>query len=383
MEYTQAYLQNLQMFKDCLHFKHIDRIPHISNFYTWKLFDMDPNIKLSEALRDYKTLEKAQRLFHERYHFDIHLDFCTRNFVIPTDALGSSQYIFDDEAGSVAFLDHVVMEGTEYPDYGQDALRMHWKMFSRKRPGVTKGQFIQAMLAQQEANEFRDHIMKVFRDEYSCPAVRTQDLPAVISPPLERFYKFYRGIRETAVDLRKHKVQVKDTLEKVHYEILLPALDSQLKTDTSGYLTDFFSALLAHAMLSTKQWEEMFWPYLKDYLDRIVAADKSIFMFIEDSMLRFAEYFQDYPKGHLLFYVELDDMVEMRKKLPNVCLAGGMPSDLLQNGTPQECIDRVKYLADTLGDGFMLGQDKMISYRNDCKRENLQAVCDYVNGFRW
>lgn len=67
----------------------------------------------------------------------------------------------------------------------------------------------------------------------------------------------------------------------------------------------------------------------------------------------------------------------------HVCLAGGMPSDLLQNGTPQECIERVKYLADTLGDGFMLDQDKIISYRNDCKRENLQAVFDYVNGFCW
>lgn len=383
MEYTQDYLQNLQMFKDCLHFKHIDRIPHISNFYTWKLFDMDPNIKLSEALRDYKTLEKAQRLFQERYHFDIHLDFCTRNFVIPTDVLGSSQYIFDDEAGSVAFLDHVMMEGTEYPDYAEDYLKLHWKMFNRKRPDVTKGQFIRAMLAQQEAGEFSAHIMKVFRDEYNCAGVWNQNLSAVIAPPLERFYKYYRGIRETAVDLRKHKTQVKDTLERVHYEILLPALEEGLKADTNAFITDFFSGILAHAMLSTKQWEELYWPYLKEYLDRIVAADKSIICFIEDSILRFAEYFQDYPKGHLLFYVELDDMVEMRKKLPNVCLAGGMPSDLLQNGTPQECIDRVKYLADTLGDGFMLGQDKMISYRNDCKRENLQAVCDYVNGFRW
>lgn len=80
---------------------------------------------------------------------------------------------------------------------------------------------------------------------------------------------------------------------------------------------------------------------------------------------------------------EKDDVFELRKAFPNVAISGGMPTALLGRGTPEQCVDRVKELADGLGDGFMLSQDKMISFRNDCKRENLQAVCDYLQTFRW
>ena len=60
-----------------------------------------------------------------------------------------------------------------------------------------------------------------------------------------------------------------------------------------------------------------------------------------------------------------------------------MTAALLGNGTPEQCVDRVKYLANELGDGFILSQDKMMAFRNDCRRENLEAVCEYVNNFRW
>ena len=114
-----------------------------------------------------------------------------------------------------------------------------------------------------------------------------------------------------------------------------------------------------------------------------MAAGKTVVIYLENSIMRFAEYFQDYPKGHIIMILELDDLVELRKKLPNICFAGGMTAALLGNGTPEQCVDRVKYLANELGDGFILSQDKMMAFRNDCRRENLEAVCEYVNNFRW
>ena len=39
----------------------------------------------------------------------------------------------------------------------------------------------------------------------------------------------------------------------------------------------------------------------------------------------------------------------------------------------------MKRLIDELGpQGFILGQDKMMSYRMDAKPENVLAVCDFV-----
>jgi hypothetical protein len=43
-----------------------------------------------------------------------------------------------------------------------------------------------------------------------------------------------------------------------------------------------------------------------------------------------------------------------------------------------------KRLCDELGKdgGFILSEGKMLSYRNDAKRENYKAVCDFVSNYR-
>lgn len=75
--------------------------------------------------------------------------------------------------------------------------------------------------------------------------------------------------------------------------------------------------------------------------------------------------------------------MELRKALPNACIVGGMSAMMLGRGTPEQCVDAAKRVIDQMGDGFMLGQDKMMSFRNDCKRENLLAVSEYIQNFRW
>ncbi len=99
-------------------------------------------------------------------------------------------------------------------------------------------------------------------------------------------------------------------------------------------------------------------------------------------MLRFVEFFQDIPKGQLMIHLEQDNIFEMRKKLPNICFAGGMTTDLLGHGTPRQCVDYAKKLIDELGDGYVFSTNKMVSYRNDCKRENLLAVTEFVRNYR-
>ena len=93
-------------------------------------------------------------------------------------------------------------------------------------------------------------------------------------------------------------------------------------------------------------------------------------------------------KGHLAysgnpkFKAELEAFrnfrtFEAKKKIGDNCaLVGGFPTDLLGRGTPEECSEYTKKLIDTLGEGggYILTTDKMISYRTDCRAENLKAV---------
>ncbi|WP_094606155.1 hypothetical protein SPSIL_039920 [Sporomusa silvacetica DSM 10669] len=383
MEYSSEYMANLQRFKDCINFKPIDRVLHYSNVYTWKALDSDIKPKLSDAISDFDLIEQIQCEFHERYRFDGHSDLGTRNLTIgPVRALGSTHYIIDDELETINFTDRVIMEATEYEEYAVDRERVHWRMFHRKHPNLTKGQMVAAISKFIECGEFIGYMTKKMNTVYNVPAGYNGSVAGVMMSPIERFHKYYRGIREISLDLRRHKKELLKACDAIHEEEMLPGLKAGLKIDNSAYITDMFTALLAHTTLSRAQWDELYWPYLKQYLDAVVEAGKTISVFCEGSILRFADYFKEYPKGHLLFTIELDDPVELRKALPNVCLSGGMPASLLGHGTPEQCVEYAKRLVGEMGDGFILSQDKMISFRNDCKRENLLAVAEFVQNYR-
>ncbi|MPW25243.1 hypothetical protein GC105_05505 [Alkalibaculum sp. M08DMB] len=63
-----------------------------------------------------------------------------------------------------------------------------------------------------------------------------------------------------------------------------------------------------------KQFEELYWPYLKNYIDQIVAADKTIYIYCESTMSRLFDYFSDFPKGHIILHLKVDDSYEIRNK---------------------------------------------------------------------
>ena len=219
-------------------------------------------------------------------------------------------------------------------------------------------------------------------------------VPGLISPKngfaslgIEYLFSGLRGIRGISLDMRRVPDKVRaacNALDSISAEPVVQNLMHDVPGPDTGYCFDMLVAILAHTILSKQQWEMFYWPPLKRIIDEVVAKDKTIQLFIEGSFIRFADYFKDYPKGHIAIQIESDDILEVRKAFPNCCVIGGMTSQLLSKGTKEECIDRVKYLVDELGPkGFILGQDKMMSYRVDANPENVLAVCEYVQNMKY
>ena len=95
------------------------------------------------------------------------------------------------------------------------------------------------------------------------------------------------------------------------------------------------------------------------------------------------DYFRDYKKGTLTFHVEQDDPYEFRKELSNVALMGGLSTVMLAEASSEECVNEAKRLCDELGGGgFIISENKMMSYRNDCSSENYLAVCNFLKDYR-
>ena len=111
--------------------------------------------------------------------------------------------------------------------------------------------------------------------------------------------------------------------------------------------------------MNKKQFGRFYWPHMKELPDAYAEKGMNIRIFTEGSILRFAEYFRDYPRGVLT-------------------------TELLSNGTPEECVAYTRCLCDELGKdgGFILSEGKMLPCRNDARRENYKAVCDFVSSYK-
>jgi hypothetical protein len=366
-----------------------DRVPHLANFWTWQI--LDAGYTFSEAMHNYDIMEKVIRTFHERYGFDGYQETGIRNPQRVTETLGTSQYIIDDKRETISIKDFTLFDTREYDQLIADSAKFVWetvlpRKFERFNSSMSADLLLQCAREQRAFNVAALNRNRILADEYGVPPL-IMPFNGFISLGIEFLFTGLRGMKGLAIDMGRDPQRVQAACEALDTISAYPVIQNILN-DKPGRHPDFcfdaILAILAHTMLNRKQWEMFYWPPLKRTLDAIVARDKTIYLFVEGGFVRFAEYLQDYPKGHICLLIEQDDIFEQRKAFPNCCIIGGMRSSLLSTGTRQECVSYAHKLLDEIGGdgGFILSQDKMLSYRHDANPDNVLAVCEFVREYR-
>ena len=374
--YSEKFNEKVKLFTDAARFENTT-VPLLSNDYTWKVCDSGADFK--DAYFKTKVMEKIVCAFHERYGFDAYIDLGTRNHFPQMQALGGGSYVLDEKTGGINVTDEPTLFPEDYEDFAKDPNKYLYIMFQRKFPNITTKDFVNATTAFLQAQGYAQNIAKTFTEMYETPMMVTTS--ASVQPPIEAFHSSFRGISGISVDMRRHKQALKAALDAYWEKMVLPSLARALSAQDKNYIADVYFAIISHEVLNRKQFDEFYVPYMQQILTKTAEAGRLVFIYIEDAIARFADYFSDVPKGSAIMHLEMDDIFEMRKLLPGMPLAGGMTTDLLGRGTPQECVERAKVLCNELGSGFIMSQNKMLSFRNDCRRENLLAVNDFVRGF--
>lgn len=387
MDAHELLNQRVRNFHDAVQMKKAPkRVPHISSFMTWKF--VDAGVKFSDGMYDYDLCEKVHIEWEERYKFDVLREFGTRNPIKIIQGFAAPRYVINDENSTINALDFTLMEGDEYDELLTNKRKFLWeRVVARRYPelqNATDDQIRSIIRGFQEYNEYNAKITKIYREQFGVPYF--YGCPSFSPCAIESLMNNYRGIKGTSIDMRRHKDKIKALCDQHVANVVTPAVE-KLKAGPKGELPEFAfdtsGASLCHTILSPKQWEEFYWPGMKMITDAIVETDKTSYWFYQGAMYQFADFFKDIEKGHICIHIELGDLFEIRKMLPNIALAGGMPMTRLYEGTPEECVDIAKKLVDGLGQegGFILSQDKMCSYPKDCRRETLLAVCDFIQNY--
>ena len=389
MTNQELRLYRAKLFRDASSFVKTERIPHMSFFVTWKI--LDAGYRLSEAMNDYDIMEKVVRRHQEEYGFDCILEMGARNAIRIPMALGACSYYINDEAGTVNFRDKAICEHDELRELADDVRKFFWeKGMARKYPmwadgSVTVADVQKALDERTEFIKYMGRISKIMAEEYALPPYAAPKGFAYIA--LDFMFNTIRGIRGLSIDMRKDPAALEAALDAVNERYFRPGIEMLKKAPAGPDMNacfDYDFTLLCHTVLNMKQFDKYLWPYMKETLDVLAEKRMTVRLFMEGSSKRFWEYLKDYPKGVIVMHPEQDDVFELRKELPNAAILGGMPVSLLGTGTKRQCVDHVKRLCDELGKdgGFMLTQDKMVSFRNDAKPENVKAVCDFVREYR-
>ena len=365
-----------------------DRVPHVSFFVTWKI--LDSGYKLSEAMNNYDIMGKVVREHQEKYGFDAIFEYGGRNAIRIPAALGGTSYVINDEAGTVNYLDKALCEREDLDALIENPNKYFWeKGMAKKYPcwangTVTVEDIQRAIDEQMDFIHYHTNIVKVMQEEYGIPRFTAPN--GFTYCGLDFLFNTIRGIRGLSLDMRKDPAKVEAAIEALNELYFYPGLEALKKSagPNPDYCFDYDITMLCHTILNPKQFERFLWPNLKAVLDVLAEKKLTVRLFFEGSSKRFWEYLKDYPKGIITMHPEQDDVFELRKELPNCAILGGMPVSLLGNGTAKECVDHAKRLCDELGKdgGFILCQDKMVSFRNDAKSENVKAVCDFIREYR-
>ncbi len=375
MDTATVLAERHQLIKDSIRFKPVKRIPTMSNAWTWQIVDSDLNVTIEQCNDDWDLMEKVNREHIERYNFDIYMCPGTRNANAVSKALGANQHMI--KGNFIQALDlHLINTPEDYRAYMADPTMYAWTKVGPERfEGLTLGQIETAIVELGKYFGYIGKIENICAEEYG---VITPN-PNRCGQPLETYIDTMRGLRGFAIDMRRHP-DLLDELVEYHLPAFKASVDRALSFDENvRYFSDVCHGFLGHSIMNLKQFEKYFMPFTSYLLGECVKKDKTAFIMWEADAIRFADLFNDYPKGTIIALMEQEDLLDIRAAMPNLGMIGGVRSTTLHGGTPQQCVDEAKRLVEGLGTGFILSQNKMLTYASDCDRENLLAVQEYAN----
>jgi uroporphyrinogen-III decarboxylase len=137
----------------------------------------------------------------------------------------------------------------------------------------------------------------------------------------------------------------------------------------------------ADGFLSDEQYRKFYWPSFRKVLMGLIDEGVVPLPAAEGGYNSRLEIIKDLPKGKTLWLMDQTDMPKAKKTLGQVaCLAGNMPSALLNLGTPQQIKDYAKKLIDSCakGGGYIMSNG---SFFDEAKPENIHAMVDFTKEY--
>ena len=197
--------------------------------------------------------------------------------------------------------------------------------------------------------------------------------------PFDTIGDTLRGTRGIMVDMYRQPEKLLKAME-----VLTPIMIKMGVAAAKGNGLPFVFIPLhkgADGFLSDEQYKKFYWPTLKRVIMGLIDEGAVPLLAAEGGYNSRLEVIRDLPRGKTLWLIDQSDMAKAKKTIGSVaCLAGNMPSDLLNLGKPQQIKDYAKKLIDTAGKGggYIMSNG---SFFDEANPENIHAMIDFTREY--
>lgn len=228
------------------------------------------------------------------------------------------------------------------------------------------------------ANQFRagGQAWVAYKEEYGAVPASS----GISKAPFDTLADTLRGLSGIMLDLYYRPDKLKKALEViVPHNIFFGMATSQGDTEFPVFMPLHRGAF---PFLNKKQWEEFYWPTLKQVIEALWNKGKKTLFYAENNWTPYLEKIAELPEKSIIFHVDTTDMEKAYKILGGkFCLSGNVPNTLLSFGKPEEIKDYVKRLLDKYAQdgGFIIDAGAVILA--DAREENIHALIEAVREY--
>jgi hypothetical protein len=204
--------------------------------------------------------------------------------------------------------------------------------------------------------------------------------PVLSYPAFDWISDKLRGLRGCLIDMINTPEKLHDAFRMYTSMAIEGAVsDAELK-NTKTVLVPMRRG--AAEFMSTEQYGEFYWPYLKQLLNGLVEAELRPIAIFEGECDGVLEFMTELPPKKIVCHFDRVDRKKAKRVIGDtMCFWGNVPTSKLCHGTPQEVIEDVKELIDIFGDNGGLIVDGAMGIPDNARPENVHAMTEAAHEY--
>ena len=198
--------------------------------------------------------------------------------------------------------------------------------------------------------------------------------------PYDYFADFLRGTNGSMVDMFRNPDKLKRAVEKVTPWMIQGGVDWARVSSALSKRVVIPLHKSAGGLMSNAQFEEFFWPSLREVIIGIINEGFTPYVYTEGVFTDRLPIIKDVPKGKVVYHIE-SDIFKAKDILGDIaCLAGGPPGPMMNLASPDEVKDYCKNLIDVVGEGGGFIMDAELPLVT-AKPENARALAEFTQEY--